>query len=85
MGEPFRFTAETNIMQALERDKRVQEALKGLGLKCLDKAGEMCVAAEVETLADAARYHEIDLDVILDALNRLNLPDLPQRDPATEP
>ena len=73
MADPYRFTAETNIMQALELDKRVVETLKGLGLKCVDKKDEMCVAAEVETLADAARYHEIGLDTILDALNRLNV------------
>ena len=64
MEEPFRFTAETNIMQALESDKRVEEALKGLGLKCVDKANEMCVAAEVETLADAAAIQAL-MDLIL--------------------
>ena len=74
MVEPFQFTAETNIMKALERDEKVIKALKGLGLKCVDQNNEMCVAAEVETLADASRFHEIDLDKILDTLNRLNLP-----------
>lgn len=69
---PF-FAAETNIMNALERDDAVIVALKGLGLKCVDSSGEMCVAAEVETLADAARYHEVELGKILETLNGLDL------------
>jgi hypothetical protein len=73
MAEPFRFTAETNIQAALEMDPRVGEALRRLGLKCVDKRGEWCVAVEVENFADAARYHEIDLERILEELNRLKV------------
>ncbi len=71
--KPAAFTAATNIMKALERGDAVVEALKGLGLKCVAQDGEMCVAAEVETLADAARYHEVDLEKILEKLNGLDL------------
>ena len=73
MTDPFRFTAETNIMKALELDPRVKKALQEIGLKCVDRHDEMCVAAEVETLADAARFHEKSLDEILDKLNALQV------------
>jgi hypothetical protein len=71
MSETFRFTGETNIRLALELDDRVAEAFRRLGLKCLDKRGELCVAADVETLADASRYHEVPLERILGELNAL--------------
>lgn len=72
MDEPFRFTAGTGIHEALEADDRVVETLCRLGLKCVDAHGETCVAAEGETLADAARYHGAGLDAILDELNKLH-------------
>ena len=78
MTEPFQFTAETNIFKALELDPRVKDALKGLGLKCVDSRGEYCPAVEVETLSDAARYHAVNLDEILDALNRLRVREKPK-------
>lgn len=73
MSDVFLFTAATNIQSALELDDRVVAALQGLGLKCVDRYQEMCVAATVETLADAARYHEIPLDRILATLNALGI------------
>lgn len=72
MSEPFLFTPRTNIQEALELDDRVVQALQGIGLKCVLK-DEMCVAAAVETLADAALYHDIPLDKILRTLNELGL------------
>jgi pyrrolidone-carboxylate peptidase len=74
MGDPFVFEAGTCIQRALELDERVVEALKGLGLKCVDHRDEMCPAAAVETLADAARFHEIPLERILETLQALGLP-----------
>jgi len=73
MTEPFLFTSRTNIQEALELDDRVVQALKSLGLKCVDKREEMCVAAAVETLADASLYHNIPLEKILLTLNELGL------------
>ena len=73
MTEPFLFTPRTNIQEALELSDRVVEALQKLGLKCVDRRNEMCVAAAVETLADAALYHDIPLDRILLALNELGI------------
>ena len=74
MADLFEFTRDTRIQDALEADDRVIETFKRLGMKCVDKRGEMCVAAEVEILADAARYHEIDLELILSELKGLGIP-----------
>ena len=79
MTEPFLFTPSTNIQEALELDDRVIRALQSLGLKCVDKRNDWCVAAAVETLADAALYHDLPLDKILQTLNGLGLP---KKDPA---
>lgn len=78
MADEPAYTAETNIFKALQGDERVVEVLKKLGLKCIDRRGEMCVAAEVETFADAALYHEMPLERILEALNRLGPPPPPK-------
>jgi hypothetical protein len=84
MTEPFLFTPRTNIQEALELDDRVVQALQGLGLKCVDRRSEMCVAAAVETLADASLYHDIPLDKILSTLNGLGLARKPAA-PAPDP
>ena len=84
MSELFLFTPRTNIQEALELDDRVVAALQGIGLKCVDKRNEMCVAAAVETLADAALYHDIPLDKILLALNELRIERKPPAPPAPE-
>lgn len=73
MSDPFLFTPQTNIQTALELDDRVVQALQGIGLKCVDRHNEMCVAAAVETLADAALYHDIPIDRILSTLNALQI------------
>jgi hypothetical protein len=73
MADVFQFTAETNIETALSLDDRVVHALRSLGLKCVDKRDEMCPAASVETLAEAALYHEIPLERILATLNQLRI------------
>ena len=80
MSELFLFTPRTNIQEALELDDRVVVALRGLGLKCVLK-DEMCVAASVETLADAALYHDIPLDRILLTLNDLGIQRKPEPGP----
>jgi hypothetical protein len=83
MTETFLFTPRTNIQEALELDDRVVLALQGLGIKCVDKRSEMCVAAAVETLGDAALYHDIPLDRILSTLNELGIARKPDEPPAS--
>jgi len=62
------------VQEALQAGEPVVEAFRRLGLKCVDRRGEVCVAAEVETLADAARYHGIRLETILERLNAIPVP-----------
>jgi hypothetical protein len=71
--EAFRFEADTPLLAALEADDRVLEAFRRLGLKCVDRRNEPCPAVAVETLADAASFHEIPLDRILEELRRLGV------------
>ncbi|HEY3226270.1 MAG TPA: hypothetical protein VGK61_04645 [Planctomycetota bacterium] len=75
-GEFVVFTAQTNIAEAMDLDARVVEAFRALGLKCPGRTPkrEWCVASEKETLAEAALYHERDLEPILRALNDLKIP-----------
>jgi hypothetical protein len=68
------FDPKTKIQLAIEADPRVVEVLKKLGLKCVDRRGELCVAAEIENFEDAALYHEIPLERILEELDRLGPP-----------
>ena len=79
MADAPRYSAETNIYKAIEGDPRVADALKRLGLKSIDRYGELCVAAEVECFADAALYHEIPLERILEELQRLGPPPAPPK------
>jgi hypothetical protein len=73
MTEPYRFTAETPIEEALLLDDRVGQTLRSLGLKCVDKKGDWCVAASVETFREASLFHDFPLDRILEALNALRI------------
>ena len=74
--EAFVFTAKTNILEALELGPRVVEAFRALGLHCPGRTPkrEWCVAVEKETLAEAAVFHEQDLETILRTLNELRIP-----------
>lgn len=74
MGAGSRFGPGTIIQEALQEGESVVEAFRRLGLKCVDRRGEACVAAEKETLADAARYHGIELETLLKTLNALPVP-----------
>ena len=82
MAEPFRFTAETNIEEALLLGEPVERAFKALGLKCVDADGEPCPAMAVETLREASLYHDIPLDRILATLNALGIPAPPPPGPS---
>jgi hypothetical protein len=72
----FVFTAKTGISEAMELDPRVVETFRSLGLRCPGRTPkrEWCVASDRETLAEAALYHERDLESILGALNALRIP-----------
>jgi hypothetical protein len=70
----FEFTAETNILDALDLDPRVVECFRRLGLRCWPaRDAEPCIASEKETLAEAALYHDLDLAALLRELNALDI------------
>jgi hypothetical protein len=75
-GEPFVFTPKTVIADALDLGPAVVEAFRSLGLMCPGRTPkrEWCAAIEKETLADAALFHEVDLEAILRTLNGLGIP-----------
>lgn len=74
------FTGKTVIADAMELDPRVVEAFRTLGLRCPGRTPrrEWCVAADRETLADAAVFHERGLEPILRTLNDLRIPEKPR-------
>lgn len=73
-GRPFEFKAETVIVDALDLDPRVIEVFRRLGMRCWPaKHDEPCVAADRETLAEAALYHDMDLAKLLAELNGLGV------------
>lgn len=83
MSGSFVFTGQTNIADALELDPRVVEAFRAMGLRCPGRTPkrDWCVASEKETLADAALYHERELEPILRELNALAIPAPPRSEP----
>ena len=85
MSELFVFTARTNIAEALELGPRVVEAFRSMGLRCPGRTPkrDWCVASEKETLADAATFHERELEPILRELNALAIPAQPRSEPAS--
>ena len=84
MSDVFVFTAQTNIAEALELGPRVVEAFRSMGLRCPGRTPkrDWCVATEKETLADAALFHERELEPILRELNALGIPVPPRSEPA---
>ena len=53
----------------------VIEIFRNFGMRCWKKDDdEPCIATEVETLTEAALYHEMELGKLLDALNALKIP-----------
>ncbi len=53
----------------------VIEVFRNFGMRCWKTGDEdPCIATEVETLDQAALYHDMTLDKLLEALNALKLP-----------
>jgi hypothetical protein len=92
-----RFTAETNILEALAcrsceggpeegtndcprcggtgAEPKVADLFRSRGMHCWRKGDrEWCIAAEKETLGEAALFHEMDLEKFLADLNALEIP-----------
>ena len=56
-------------------EPRVADLFRSHGMRCWRKGDrEPCVATEKETLAEAALFHEMDLEKLLAELNALEIP-----------
>jgi len=62
----MKFNKDMTIGEALELDEQVAGVLLGFGMHCFS-----CPMGQAETLEEAAESHGIDLDELLDVLNRL--------------
>ena len=60
-----KITENTLIMEAVELNPNAPEILLGYGMHCLG-----CAIAHGETIAEAASVHGIDVNELLDALNK---------------
>ena len=60
-----KITKDTLIMEAVELNENAPEILLSYGMHCLG-----CAIAHGETIAEAAMVHGIDLEELLDKLNK---------------
>lgn len=63
--EKIEINGAMTIGQVLEIKKKAQEVLMGFGMFCFG-----CPHAQAETLAEAAVAHEIDLNLLIEKLNK---------------
>ena len=61
----MKITADTTIMEAVQKNPDAGEILMNFGMHCLG-----CAMAHGETVGEAAEVHGIDLDAMLTALNK---------------
>lgn len=65
--EKIEINGGMTIGQVLEARKNAAEVLMGFGMFCFG-----CPHAQAETLAEASVAHEIDLDLLIEKLNKSN-------------
>jgi hybrid cluster-associated redox disulfide protein len=58
-------TAKMTIADILRKRADTEEVLKGFGMHCFG-----CAIASEETLEQAAKSHEVDINKLLEALNK---------------
>ncbi len=75
-GEPPKKPGETcGRCGGKGTEAAVIEVFRNFGMRCWKKGDEEpCIATEVETLSEAALYHDMELGKLLEALNALNIP-----------
>lgn len=59
-------TKDMSLLELMQRYPKTQQYLKSLNMHC-----SQCMGAMNETIAMAARQHGIDVDQLLEELNRL--------------
>lgn len=62
----MQFNKDMTIGQALEIDEQVVGVLLGFGMHCFS-----CPMGQAETIEEACQAHGLDLEEVLDVLNRL--------------
>ena len=66
-----KITKDMMIGEVLEKDERLQGVLLGFGLHCFG-----CPMSQMETLEQAAKGHNVELELMLEQLNEmLNSPE----------
>jgi hybrid cluster-associated redox disulfide protein len=63
------FTKNMSIMEALQADPRARQVFVAFGMGC---AG--CMGVSLESIADGAKMHGIDPEVVMAELNKLDAP-----------
>ncbi|MCL5291076.1 MAG: DUF1858 domain-containing protein [Actinobacteria bacterium] len=62
----MRFTKEMSIQDALLAHPKAGEVFERFGMECLD-----CMASMMESVEAGASMHDLDVDALLSALNKL--------------
>jgi len=55
------------LMNILQKNEKAEEILLSFGMHCL-----YCPCAQAETLEEACSVHDLDVEVVLKALNEAN-------------
>ena len=61
----MKFNKDTTIGEVLKADEKNAEILQGFGFHCFG-----CPMSQMETLEEGAEVHEVDLDFLLEKLNK---------------
>ena len=62
-----KITKDMIVSEVLDLDDRLQYVLLGFGLSCFG-----CPLSKLETLEDASKTHDLDLEVLLEQLNEMH-------------
>ena len=61
-----RFTRDMTILEALQAHPRSRDVFMRSGMTCVN-----CMGAQMESIEEGARMHELDVEQLLRELNRL--------------
>ena len=64
-GRKMGFTKDTQIAEILQKAPEKANILMEIGMHCI-----MCPASQIETIEEACAVHGIDVDEVLDELNK---------------
>lgn len=67
MKKPIEITEDMTISEVLKINPKLRTILEGFGLHCLG-----CPMSQIETIEEASDVHGIDLNFMLEKLNKYN-------------